>query len=343
MRRVSAGRFLSHLALALGFTLLTSGAAFAADTSLAEKLFADGLAAMKREDYRAACDSFGGSNESDPSPGTQINLALCNEKQGKLASAWGWYRTAAGLADQRGQKDRAELARGEAAKLEGKLVSLLITAKVPAEGMTVTRNGTPVPAAALGRENPIDPGEYTIEATAKNKKPYKQKVVIHAAGAGTDRVTRFEIPALEDAPEGTPGVGGGDYRPPSGSEGSDGSTQRNIGLIVGGGGLVAGVVATILTFMTISEEKERKDAQAQAEAQPPGEARTNFSDSANSHRDAALANQTWAIVVGSAGGAMIIGGVVLILTAPSKRSANLDGPTVTPTFGLGGLGLRGTF
>ena len=42
------------------------------------------------------------------------------------------------------QKDRAELARAEAVKLEPRLHKLVISVKFPAEGLVVTRNGVPV-------------------------------------------------------------------------------------------------------------------------------------------------------------------------------------------------------
>src|SRR3954468_9573036 len=118
-------------ACVLAVSLTTAGLAFGGDTLTAESLFRQGLESMKRNQFKEACDAFAGSNEADPSPGTQINLALCNEKQGKIATAWSWYRTAAGLADQRNQKERADLARAEAVKLEPKLHKIVVTMKVP--------------------------------------------------------------------------------------------------------------------------------------------------------------------------------------------------------------------
>ena len=145
-------------------------------------------------------------------PGTEINLALCNEKQSKVASAWGWYRTAAGLADQRNQKDRADLARGEATKLEPKLHKLVDLR----EGLDRRPRGdaqrSAVPNAILGTDAPIDPGDYTIEVNAKGKKPWKQTVHI-AAGPGIDRL---DVPAARGcAGDGHAGAGPGRRRPPA--------------------------------------------------------------------------------------------------------------------------------
>ena len=337
-------RLLGASALALSIT--ATDLAFADSTSTAENLFQQGLEAMKRNQFKEACDAFAGSNEADASPGTEINLALCNEKQGKIASAWGWYRTAAGLAEIKNQKERAELARAEAVKLEPKLHKLVISVKYPSEGLLVTRNSSAVPSAALGTEDPIDPGDYLVEVKAKGKKPWKQRVHI-AAGPGVDRV---EVPALEDAPvEATPvgGTAGSDYTPPAGG-GRDGTVQRNIGFVVGGAGIVAAVVAVGVEFLAIHEDDKRKEFDAQIAVLPAGDTanRTSLETSSSSRKSAAKSDELIAIGVG-AGAVVLIGvGITLILTAPSSsKSADLTKPRLYPLLGNGttGFGLTGSF
>ena len=301
---------------------------------------------MKRNQFKEACDAFNGSNEADASPGTEINLALCNEKQGKLATAWGWYRTAAGLAELRNQKDRAELARAEAAKLEPKLHKLVIAVKSTSEGLVVTRNAAAVPAAVFGTDVPIDPGDYVVEVNAKGKKPWKQTVHI-GSGPGVDRV---EVPALEDAPaEAKPagGTPGPDYSPPA-SGGRDGTVQRNIGFVIGGAGIVAAIVAVAVEFLAIHEDDKRKDYDAQIKALPPGPSanRTSLEDSSSSRKSAAKSDELIAIGTG-AGAVVFIGvGITLILTAPSSsKAADVTKPRLYPLLGNGttGLGLTGSF
>lgn len=332
------------LPLTLSLVLTPSSIAFAGDTSTAEHLFQQGFEAMKRNQYKEACEAFAGSNEADPSPGTQINLALCNEKQGKFASAWGWYRTASGLADQRGQKERADLARGEAVKLEPKLHKLVISVKFPTDGLTVSRNGAPVPHAVLGTDVPIDPGDYAIEVAAKGKKTWKQTVHI----APTPGVDRLEVPALEDAPAetsaaGSPGQDSGPVIPQR-----DGTFQRNFGFVVGGAGIVAGIVAIALEFLALREEDKSKSAADEAKKTPQTEENVKkLNDSATSHHDAAKGDQLGAIVVG-AGAVVLIGvGITMVLTAPSgpAKAADLRKPKLVPILGSGtaGLGVSGTF
>lgn len=330
--------------------------AVAGDTLTAESLFKKGLEAMKHNQYKEACDAFEGSDEADSSPGTEINLALCNEKQGKIASAWGWYRTAAGLADQRNQKERADLARAEAVKLEPKLHKLTISVKGPTDGLTVTRNGAAVPSAILGSEAPIDPGDYTIEVSAKGKKPWKQTVHI-GAGPGIDRL---DVPALEDAPvvatpapgPATPPVGEG--RPAQ--TGNDGSTQRTVGLIVGGVGILALIGAGGLEIFNLAVtnsdyKKVDSDFQTNGCSQPvvpPANSALcgQLAASRTSKDDARHGNQTAAIVVAASGGALVITGIVLLATSPSSRSTGeLTKPRIYPLLGNGttGLGLSGAF
>ena len=342
----SLSRLLAVSALTLSIT--TSGLAFAGDPSTAETLFQQGLDAMKRNQFKEACDAFNGSNEADASPGTEINLALCNEKQGKLATAWGWYRTAAGLAELRNQKDRAELARAEATKLEPKLHKLVISVKYPAEGLVVTRNAASVPAAVLGTDVPIDPGEYTIEVSAKGKKPWKQTVHI-AAGPGVDRV---EVPALEDAPaEAKPAGGAGSESTQPAGGGRDGTTQRNIGFVVGGAGIVAGIVAVGVELLALRTDDKRKDAEAAAIAaatsSPPNQANVESQGKAAKGFDKAAKTDELIAIATGAGGIVLIGvGITLILTAPSSsKSADLRKPRVFPLLGNGttGLGLTASF
>jgi hypothetical protein len=333
-------------------TLSVTSLAAAGDTLTAEALFKKGLEAMKHNQFKEACDAFEGSDESDPSPGTEINLALCNEKQGKIATAWGWYRTAAGLADQRNQKDRAELARNEAVKLEPKLHKLTITVKAPApEGLTVTRNGTSVPTAILGSDVPIDPGDYAIEVNAKNKKAWKGSVHI-AAGPGTDRL---DVPLLEDAPVAVRPAGGapagGDNHPPQ--TGTDGSTQRTVGLIVGGVGILALIGAGGLEIFNLAvtnndyKSVSRDLAACKGTTPPPAPgACGSLETSVNSKNDARHANQTASIVIAASGGALVITGIVLLATAPSARTTGeVLKPRVYPLLGNGttGLGLSSTF
>lgn len=325
--------------LVLGFVTGAPSRAFAGDTSAAEGLFEEGMKALKREDWKAACDAFAGSNEADPSPGTEINLALCSEKQGKFATAWGWYRTASGLAEQRGQRERAERARNEAARIEPQVNKIKITTKDSPQAVTVTRDGVGVPAAYIGREAPIDPGAHVIEVTGKGKKPWRSEITI---AAGT-KVTPLDVPSLEDEPKDEPAVVGGSVGPDV-ARGRDGTTQRNIGFVVGGAGIVAGAAAIGLEIFALGQDSKRKD---QEELRDRALAENNtvnageYQKAADSFHDAAKGNELAAIITGATGVALLGVGIALVVTANSHGSSTsaLAKPMVVPFFGNGTTGV----
>lgn len=332
------------------------GEAWAGDTSTAEALFNEGVNAMKRSDFKGACDAFAGSNDADPSPGAQVNLGLCNEKQGKTATAWGWYRSGAGLAEQRGSRDRAELARKEADRLEPKLRKLVISLKTPAQGVSVVRDGTAVPNVVLGREVPVDPGEHAIEVSAPGKKPYKTSITV-AAGPGVDRV---EIPTLEEEPQAANAgaLGGASGVEPPRSEPTDtGSGQRTVGVVLGVAGIGALIGAGVFGYFTTLEDDDRQRYSDLAKALTDESNSPSTSASrklalpklieqanatAEQNKKAAEDNQLVAIICGVSGVVLIGTGVALYVTAGpkgEKKKASL--PLVMPwaTATSGGVGM----
>ncbi|HEU4534580.1 MAG TPA: tetratricopeptide repeat protein, partial [Polyangiaceae bacterium] len=75
-------------ALAAALVLAAGGPARANETSdRAEALFREGREAMKRGDLDEACPKFSESQELDPSAGTLLNLALCEQRKGEGARA----------------------------------------------------------------------------------------------------------------------------------------------------------------------------------------------------------------------------------------------------------------
>src|SRR5262249_6273661 len=90
-----AYRSLAALGGCLGaLTLASPGHAQGGDPAAAEALFENVREAMAGEDYATACSSFEESNRLEPAPGTMVNLAGCEEKRGRLATAWQWLEEA---------------------------------------------------------------------------------------------------------------------------------------------------------------------------------------------------------------------------------------------------------
>ena len=103
---------------AVAQAMLLPALAAAGDTTLAEGLFREGKALMQAKDYAQACPKLAESLRQDAATGTQLALALCQEKQGLLASAWTNFSSVASNARREGRPDREKVARERAAALE---------------------------------------------------------------------------------------------------------------------------------------------------------------------------------------------------------------------------------
>lgn len=313
---------------------LTAPIAYA-DESSAETLFQEGLNAMKRNDFTVACEAFSKSNKADPSPGTQINLAICYEKQKKWASAWTWYRSAEGLAQQRQQAAREKSAEEAATRIKPSLHYVVIVVKDPPPDLLVKRDGAEVTVALGGKEVPlpIDPGEHSIEITAPGKKLW-QKTISMPDTPATDRVdvTLEAAPIDPSSPAGTPGGSTTIIK----TEGNDGSGQRTVGLIVGGAGILTGLAAVGVYILAVDQANQRDKLKEEARMNP---AKANdLIISANTRNDAAKNDQLIAIILGAGSGVMLGLGAVLYFTAPkaAKTARLLPAPVITPTYtGLG--------
>jgi hypothetical protein len=204
--RIGAER-LGACALVLAALLSASRAAHAdapspADAALAQSLFDEARHLMIANRFAEACPKLAESHRLDPAVGTLLNLAVCNERLGKTATAWAEYRDAESTAKREGRPDRVTYAREHATQLEPRLSHLFL---VRGEGnrdpdLEVRLDGVVVGEPALGGPIPVDPGPHRIEARTAGKKPWSLEVTFgeqveekHAA-----------IPALEDAPPPVP-------------------------------------------------------------------------------------------------------------------------------------------
>jgi hypothetical protein len=138
--------------------------AHADDASLAEALFRDARQAMRAGDYEEACPKLAESERLDPSAGTRLNLAVCEEHRGRIATAWAAYRS---VADELPAADaRVAVARDRAAALEPRLPWLRIVLPPDSAGVVVGIDGTELGAASIGVPLPVDPGPHVLQVGA---------------------------------------------------------------------------------------------------------------------------------------------------------------------------------
>ncbi len=345
--------------LALGVTASAGGAradATAQDRAAAQVLFDQGKALMKSNDVAAGCAKFEESQRLDPRIATQFKVADCLEKLGRTASAWTNFMDVAAATKAAGQKDREDVARQRAQALEKKLSRL--TVEVPAAattpGLTVMRDGVAIGAAAWGTATPVDPGEHKIEASAPGKQPWQATVTVKAV---SDQV-KVTIPALQDAPaaQGSPTQTGFEAAPPAGGPapasggattapgpvtapdaGGGGSTQRAIGWSLGGVGLAVGVAGGAFGLLAMNADSESKKS-----CRTPDFCSQEGLDLNRQAKDHALVST----ILFAAGGAALAAGVVVLVTAPSKRKADATAtlraaPWLGP--GAGGATVVGTW
>lgn len=134
---------------------------------VAQSLFETARALMERGDYAKACPMLVESQRLDPGGGTLLNVALCHEGEGKLASAYFELNDAAAQAVKDGRKDREDIARQHIAALAPKLPRIVIRVAAPRpDGLAIAIDGAPANVAIIDVPTPLDPGKHVIEVSA---------------------------------------------------------------------------------------------------------------------------------------------------------------------------------
>jgi hypothetical protein len=160
----------------------------AAASPAAEQLFQDGRRLLGEGKLPEACDAFRRSQELEPKIGTLLNLGDCEQKRGRIATAWAAFAEARAMAKRMGDP-RADEAEKRAGALTTKLpyLTIRVAAAARTQGVVVSRDGTAVPAAELDHEVPIDPGHYEITVTAPRMKAWSTAIdVAQAQHIGVD-------------------------------------------------------------------------------------------------------------------------------------------------------------
>ena len=144
--------------------LLVAATAQAADTE-ADRLFEQGRAAVRAGDLGKALERFEQSQRLDPAVGTLLNIADCEEKLGKLASAWTHLRQA--IDQMKADDDRLGPIKKRIVALEPRLPRLTIALAQGTPSFTkVTRDDVELAGPQLGTEQPVDPGKHQVTVAA---------------------------------------------------------------------------------------------------------------------------------------------------------------------------------
>lgn len=168
--------------------------------AVAEMLFFTGRGLMEAKRYREACVKFAESYRLDPAAGTLLNLAVCHEQEGKIASAWGEFRQSLADAKRMKREDREQLAQERIAAIEPELpfLTLVVPPNARVAGLDVRRNGVRINSAAWDTELPVDPGTVTIVTSAPGYKPRTQTIAVERKQHATLTIVPLD-PAPVDA------------------------------------------------------------------------------------------------------------------------------------------------
>ena len=281
------------------------------ERALATALFNEGRTLMNERRWSEACVKFSDSQRLDPGGGTLLNLALCNEMEGKLATAWARFNEALTIAERQGREDRVVFARSHIQKLEPKLPRVMVIVKEPAPDQELTLDGAVLREQAWGTRMPLDPGEHVLKANAKGRASYTVSFEVRA-----EQTLSVEVPPLESQPSPAaepPARVRQHKRPTSAAPAARGrpSSLRPWAFVSLGLG-AAGISTGAITGIAALQKQSRLDDTCEGPAHCPEEQRGNL-DAMNRYADVS----TVAFALGA--GAGVIGVVLLILddTGPS--------------------------
>lgn len=170
------------LGIALSLALLFTVSNARADKAAADEKYADGLKRKETGNFREACPLFAESYQLDPTPGTLLTLADCEENLGRIATAMAHYAEYLRIAPS-SQIKPIKFARERSEALTNVVPTLEINLVPNAPKDTVvTRDGETLDFASLGIAIPVDPGEHIITARAPGGELKEIRVTLERGG-----------------------------------------------------------------------------------------------------------------------------------------------------------------
>ena len=304
------------LAISILALLALASSASADKKERADQLFKEGKSLMAEKRYADACNAFEESYKLDPGIGAQLNIAKCYEEWGKLGRAFTSYQLAEKMARDGGDA-RADKIKELIAELDSQVPRLTIRLPKDApKGFQVTMDKKPV--TVIGEAFVVDPGPKTLEWWVGNG-PKKQKIVAIERG-GESEVTL-------DVPKGTvvkpDGGDGGDKEPEKPKKttpekpSSPGRAQRIGGIALGGAGVLAIGVSSIMTLSARGKYNDALDMYCNGMKNSCDPQGLDITHDARSTANVAT-------VVFFVGLAAVGGGVALYLLAPKHAATDDD-------------------
>lgn len=145
------------------------------ETPPAATLFMEGRELLEGGKAAEACAKFEQSFQLDSTAaGTMLNLGLCNEQLGKVATALKWFRRASNRATENNLSDTEAAAKEKTSSLAAQVATLKVEVTAPSDRV-VTLDGAKLEEIELGRIE-LDAGRHVLELTAPNVSPVKREI-----------------------------------------------------------------------------------------------------------------------------------------------------------------------
>jgi hypothetical protein len=185
----------------------------------AEALFTEGVQLMKANRCAEAADKFRQSEHLEPASGTLLDLAYCEVQLGHRANAWLLYRQAIPLARQNNKPEHEQIAKDQAAKLEGELGLLTVNVdaaddanlSVHLDGQAIARDLWSVPI-------PVDPGPHKVDVYSGDQRVSYYTVTSVRGQPSTLRIPRVSNSSAASRPPPAPSSGATPTRDPPKAE-----------------------------------------------------------------------------------------------------------------------------
>lgn len=303
----------------------------AADKELAQKLFAEGMAAIQANDYPAGCAKLKESMKLFVVANTLFNVAQCEERDGHLVAALDYWQRGLGLVEEK--DPRAKVASERIDALSPRVPRVRVVIPPGQTATTVLLDDVEVPEAALSRPLPLDAGRHSLVVRVAGHQDRRHELILAEKErtefvATPGPVTGAEKPAASASATSSASI------PPPPSNG-----QRTAGFVVGGVGVAAFIVAGVTGGLVVSKNEVLKDCR-DGNGCPKD---VNEIDVLGSYQTMLKMNAvTFGVGVAGVGA-----GLIMILTAPKAGEAGKKGPnaSVVPMVvpGGGGIGVLGRF
>jgi hypothetical protein len=322
--------FLSSSSIVLACAL---GTAQSSDPAAARAQLQQGYALKQQGKCDEAVPHFLESVRLDRQPKALLNLADCEEKLGKLATAQAHFVEARDLAKAQGNDQLKGVAEQHLQALEKRMPKLVVRVAKDAPGNTIVlRDGVELGRVSLNVPLPTDPGRHTVVVRVDNiERKYDvtlteaetKEIEVSPKGGETTAPTN---PPRDSSSSTSIGRPSSDSASPStepkrdrptddAQAGSTGVPALRIGGFALGGLGVAGIVVGAISGFNARS----KSSEAEGVCPTTGcgsEAHAQF----EALRDEAIQARTLSIVGFAVGGAALVGGTILVLTNPSRNT-----------------------